>query len=140
MKILFAADGSKFTKKALAFLVTHETLCGPEDQLVVLHVQRALSPRVKSMLGADVVRSYQQEEALKVLNPIERFLKRHGLHFSVSWVVGSPAAEILRIAGRAKALLIVMGTQGHGLIGRALMGSVAQRVLTDCDVPLLLVK
>ena len=127
-------------KKALAFLVTHETLCGPEDQLVVLHVQPALSPRVKSMLGADVVRAYQQEEALKVLNPIERFLKRHALPFRVAWVIGSPTAEILRTADREKAQLIVMGTHGHGWMGRALMGSVAQRVLTDCDVPLLLVK
>ena len=33
MKILFAADGSKFTKKALAFLATHQNLAGPEDQV-----------------------------------------------------------------------------------------------------------
>ena len=29
MKLLLAADGSKFTKKALAFLVTHQNLAGP---------------------------------------------------------------------------------------------------------------
>ena len=39
MKILFAADGSTFTKKALAFLVTHEGLSGPNDELIVLNVQ-----------------------------------------------------------------------------------------------------
>ena len=39
MKILFAADGSKYTKKAIAFLVTHESLAGLEDELVVLNVQ-----------------------------------------------------------------------------------------------------
>ena len=38
MKVLFAADGSKYTKKALAFLVTHESLAGPQDELVILHV------------------------------------------------------------------------------------------------------
>ncbi len=36
--------------------------------------------------------------------------------------------------------MIVMGTHGHGLIGRALMGSVAQRVVTDAEIPVLLVK
>ena len=36
--------------------------------------------------------------------------------------------------------MVVMGTHGHGLLGRALMGSIAQRVITDCDVPVLLVK
>jgi len=30
MKVLLAADGSKFTKKVLAFLVIHESLAGPE--------------------------------------------------------------------------------------------------------------
>ena len=36
VKIVFAADGSKYTKKALAFLVTHESMAGPEDEIFVL--------------------------------------------------------------------------------------------------------
>jgi nucleotide-binding universal stress UspA family protein len=36
--------------------------------------------------------------------------------------------------------MIVMGTHGRGLFGRVLMGSVAQRVLTEAKVPVLLVK
>ena len=40
MKILFAADGSKYTKKALAFLATHEKLGGEDDEIVVGHVER----------------------------------------------------------------------------------------------------
>jgi len=36
--------------------------------------------------------------------------------------------------------MIVMGTHGHGLLGRALMGSVAQKVVAETDVPVLLVK
>jgi nucleotide-binding universal stress UspA family protein len=36
--------------------------------------------------------------------------------------------------------MIVMGTHGHGVIGRAVMGSVAQRVLAEADIPVLLVK
>jgi len=78
--------------------------------------------------------------ARKVLDPIERFLKRHKMQFRASWVVGSPTKELLSAAGREKAQLIVMGTHGYGLIGRALMGSVAQRVVADSEVPVLLVK
>lgn len=140
MKILLAADGSKFTKKALAFLVTHDSLCGPEDELVVLNVQPPVTPRVKGMLGAAVVNDYYRDEARKVLDPIERFLKRHDLSQRTLTAVGSPKDEILRAAKREKAQLIVMGTHGHGLVGRALMGSVAQRVVTDSEVPVLLVK
>ena len=140
MKVLFAADGSKYTKKALAFLVTHESLAGPDDEVVVLNVQAPVPPRVKSMLGAAEISAYHAEEAKKVLEPIERFLKRHKLHYRTTWVVGSPAVEVARSAKREKAHMIVMGTHGHGILGRAVMGSVAQRVVTDSDIPVLLVK
>jgi nucleotide-binding universal stress UspA family protein len=140
MKILLAADGSPVTKKALAFLVTNENICGPEDELVVLHVQPPVPPHVKRLLGAAAVNDYHRDEALKVLGPIERFLKRHSLSFRTAWTVGSPAKELLAAAKREKAQLIVMGTHGHGLLGRALMGSVAQRVVADSEVPVLLVK
>jgi nucleotide-binding universal stress UspA family protein len=140
MKILFAADGSKYTKKALAFLVTHESLAGPDGEVVVLNVQAPVPGRVKTMLGSAEVSAYHAEESQKVLSPIERFLKRHNIAFRSVAVVGSPTAEILRAAKREKAHLIVMGTHGHGLLGRAVMGSVAQRVVTDSDIPVLLVK
>lgn len=140
MKILFAADGSKFTKKALAFLATHENLAGPGDEVIVLHVQPPVPPRVKTMVGAGIVNDYYQDESAKVLDPIARFLKRHPAPYRTRWVIGSPSEEILKAAGREKAHMIVMGTHGHGLISRALMGSVAQKVVADADIPVLLVK
>lgn len=140
MKILLAADGSKYTKKALAFLTTHESLCGPGDELVVLHVQAPLPPRVKTLAGAAMVRDWHRDEAARVLEPITRFLQRHPIAFRASWIVGPPAEEILAAAEREKASMIVMGTHGRGLVGRALMGSVAQRALTGSKVPVLLVK
>lgn len=140
MKILLAADGSKYTKKALAFLSTHENLCGPGDEVVVLHVQPLLPGGVKSMVGASAVNAYYREEAEKVLAPIEAFLSRRKIKARCSWKTGRIADEIAATAATEKAHLIVMGTHGHGLLARALMGSVAQRVVAQCDVPVLLVK
>ena len=140
MNIVFAADGSKYTKKALAFLVTHESMAGPEDEIFVLNVQGTIPSRVKRMLGSAEVLAYQREEADKVLDPIKRFLDRHAVKHRSAWVVGNPAQEIVRATQREGAHLLVMGTHGHGLLGRALMGSVAQRVIADCDIPVLLVK
>jgi nucleotide-binding universal stress UspA family protein len=137
---LLAADGSKYTKKALAFLVANENFCGSADELVVFNVQASVPPRVKTMLGAAAVNEYHREEARKVLEPIERFLRRHDLKFRTAWSVGSASTELLAAAKREKSQLIVMGTHGHGIIGRALMGSVAQRVVTEGDLPVLLVK
>lgn len=140
MKILFAADGSKYTKKALAFLVTHEALAGDAGELVVVNVQPAMPPRVRAMVGAQAVRDYHAEEAGKVLQPIERFLARHPVRFKTSFTVGHAGQEIVRAAARASAHMIVMGTHGHGILGRALLGSVAQHVVTESAIPVLLVK
>jgi nucleotide-binding universal stress UspA family protein len=140
MKILFAADGSKYTKKAAGFLMTHEALADGDAELVVLNVQPAMPPRVKSMVGAQTVRDYHTEEAGKVLQPMDRFLKRHGVKYRTAWTVGVPGEEIVKAAKREGAHLVVMGTHGHGVIGRALLGSVAQHVVTGSEVPVLLVK
>ncbi len=140
MKILFAADGSKHTKKALAFLVNHDELAGEEGDVVVLNVQAPVPGRVKTMLGSANIAAWHAEESQKVLEPIERFLKRHKIAFRMLAVVGTPSDEIVRAAKREKAHMIVMGTHGQGLLSRALMGSVAQRVIADCDIPVLLVK
>ncbi len=140
MKIIFAADGSQCTKKALAFLVTHEGLLGEQGELFVLNVQPKLPPHVKRMMGSAAITEYCQDEANKVLDPVKRFLDRHPVRYRSAWVVGTPADEVVKAAHREKAHLIVMGTHGLGLVGRALMGSVAQRVIIDCDIPVLLVK
>ncbi len=140
MKIILAADGSKFTKKALAFLVTHEGLAGPEDEVIVVHAQPALPPRVQAAVGAKVAREYQADEAEKVLAPIRKFLTKHGIDARCEWAVGPAHEQVLKAAKKYKAHLIVMGSHGHGLVGRAFLGSVAQKVVTDADVPVMLVK
>ena len=140
MKIVLAADGSSYTKKALAYLVTHEEFAGADAEIVVVNVQPAVPPRVRSMVGAAAVNDYHREESEKVLKPIEKFLVRHGLRYTSRSAVGSPGTEIVKVANKEKAHLIVMGTHGHGILGRALLGSVAQNVVTDCEVPVLLVK
>jgi nucleotide-binding universal stress UspA family protein len=140
MKILLAADGSKFTKKALAFLSGLDGIVGDENEVVVLHVQPPVPPGVKSIVGSNNVHAFHKEEAEKVLAPIERALTRRGVAFRASWVVGSPADALVQAAKKEKVEMIVMGTHGHGVIGRAVMGSVAQRVVSQAELPVLLVK
>jgi nucleotide-binding universal stress UspA family protein len=140
MKIVLAADGSSYTKKALAFLLTHDQIAGADGEVVVVNVQPAVPPRVKSMVGSAAVADYHREESEKVLKPIGKFLERHGIRHTFRTAVGHPGQEIVKAAKKEKAHMIVMGTHGHGILGRALLGSVAQNVVTDCEVPVLLVK
>jgi nucleotide-binding universal stress UspA family protein len=140
MKILFAADGSSYTKKALAFLVTHEALLDATSELHVLNVQTNLPPRVKTVAGRELVDNYYLGEAEKVLKPIRKFLDQHRINYRADWVAGNAAVDILKVAKKDKAHMIVMGTHGHGVLGRILMGSVAQRVVAESDTPVLLVQ
>ncbi len=140
MRILVAVDGSKFTKKALAFLVNEQGLAGAPHTLHILNVQMTIPPRARSAVGREIVDEYQRQEAEKVLHPIRKFLDRHPVSYEANWCVGNPAIEIVKAAKSENAHLIVMGTHGHGVLGRMLMGSVAQRVVSHCDMPVLLVR
>ena len=140
MRIVLAADGSKFTKKALAFLINHETLAGEGDEVLVLNVQPTMPPRVRTMVGSAAVNAYQRDEAEAVLAPIRKLLERKGVAWRCDWKVGEPASQILAAAEKSKAHMIVMGTHGYGAIGRAVMGSVANRVLQGAKIPVLLVR
>ena len=140
MKILFAADGSKFTKKALTFLVASKSLATADDELVVFHVQDPVSPLVRNKLGSADVEAYQRGQAEKVLKPIKQFLDKHAVRYRCMWVAGLASSEIIRASKKERVQMIVMGAHGHGLVVRALMGSVAQRVMADCDIPVLMVK
>ncbi len=54
--------------------------------------------------------------------------------------VGSPAHEIVELAGLGHFDLIVMGTHGRGGIAHAVLGSVAERVVRRAKCPVLTVR
>lgn len=140
MNILLAVDGSRYTKKALAFLLANENLRDPVADLLIFHAQAPLPTHVTKHLGQKSTADYYRENAERIFQPIERFLQRHDVTFRTDWKIGSPPEEILKAARKSKSHLIVMGTHGHGVLGRVLMGSIAQRVVADSPVPVLLVK
>ncbi len=53
---------------------------------------------------------------------------------------GNPAEEILQLAEKGQANLIVMGTHGHSAVFQLLMGGVAERVVREAKCPVLTVK
>ncbi|KYF67111.1 universal stress protein [Sorangium cellulosum] len=53
---------------------------------------------------------------------------------------GIPDEEICRLAGEIGADMIVIGTHARGAVARALLGSVAQRVVRSAPVPVLTIR
>lgn len=140
MKILLAVDGSTYTKKMLAYLVTHSETFGGNNVFTLFTVQPAVPPRARAALGKAVVDSYQMEEAERILAPVAKFLLRHGIDPKSSWKVGHAGEQIAKFAEAGKFDLLVMGSHGHGALGNLVMGSVATKVLAHCAVPTLLVR
>jgi nucleotide-binding universal stress UspA family protein len=140
MKILLAVDGSKYSKKMLAYLSTHEALLSPNHEYTVFTAQPALPPRARAAVGKEVAESYYAEECEKVLGPISKFLLRHGIDAKTTWKVGPAGASIAKLAETGKFDLVIMGSHGHGALGNLVMGSVATQVLAHCEVPVLLVR
>ena len=111
------------------------TIVGPEGPLVAgvvdAFLQAGLPCFGPRQAAAQLEGSKQYTKA---------FLARHTVPYRCISAVGSISDEIIGAAKAEKAHMIVMGTHGYGLVGRFFMGSIAQRVVADCDVPVLLVK
>ncbi len=140
MNILLAVDGSPYTKKMLAYLAAHDEMLGTSHSYTAITVQAALPPRARAALGKETVDSYYAEEGEKVLAPAVKFLARHGVQLKTVTKVGPAGETIAKVAESGKYDLIVMGTHGHGSLGKLVMGSVSTQVLANCQVPVLLVR
>lgn len=141
MKILLPIDGSRYTKKMLAHLVTHSETWGAQgNEFTLLTVHAALPPRARSALGKDVCDNYHREESEKVLSPATKFLDRHEIKTKSLWKVGRAGDVIAGTAESGRFDLVMMGSHGHGALGNLVMGSVATQVLANCKVPVLLVR
>ena len=140
MNILLAVDGSKYTKKMLAYLTTHDGIFSANNTYTVLTVQPALPPRARAAVGKDVVNTYYADETDKVLAPVAKFLARHDIHAKSEWKVGPAGETIAKFAEEGKFDLLVMGSHGNGALGNLVMGSVATKVLAQCTVPVLMVR
>lgn len=140
MKILLSVDGSPYTKKMLAYLVTHDEIFSTAGDFTLFTAHAPLPVRVRSALGKDLVDNYYAEESERVLAPVSKFLLRHGIDAKSAWKVGPAGESIAKFAQGGKFDLLMMGSHGHGALASLVMGSVATQVLAHCRVPVLLVR
>lgn len=115
----------------------------PAARLHLLHVVPDVfhTPWMVESAGVDFEAIQQRwiEEAEQKLVMLAASLALDPLHVTTTVGVGSPAAEIVRYASERPADLIVLGSHGHGLIRRFMLGSVADRVIRHATCPVLVV-
>ena len=140
MKILLAADGSNYTQRALDFIVANKQTLDLEGELLVILVQSPLPTGFNLVMGFEESQKLHAAESEDVFRPIRKFLDEHAIASRCLTKIGAVVDEIIDTSKTEQAHLIVMGTHGRDLIGRTIMGSVAQKVVAQSTIPVLLVK
>jgi len=141
MKILVAADGSRYTKRMLAYLAAHDESFGSKQhRFTVLTVVEPIPARAAGALTQKIVHGYYTGQADATFRPIRAFFAKQGVDAEFEHRVGQAGEQIAAVARKGKFDLVIMGSHGHGALARLVMGSVTTRVLASCEVPLLIVR
>ena len=142
MKILLAVDGSKSSLDAADLLVKTfgQLRSKPEVELVTVHLPVPKLPRMGMAVGKQQLARYYEEEGEATLRAAKKRLDAAGIDYKASVLIGPIAETIVKRASSAGCDLICMGSRGRSALGKALVGSVATRVLQLSSLPLLIVK
>lgn len=140
MKILVAVDGSRYTKRMLAYLAAHDEWLGGPHRFTVLHAVPPVPQRAAAVVDRAVLKAYHDGEAERVFKPIRAFFARHKLQAEFQAKVGAAADVIATAARKGDYDLLLMGSHGHGSLASLVLGSVASRVLGSCSTPTLLIR
>lgn len=139
-KVLVAMDFSENSEAALDFALHLGEHLG--SKISILHVVQTLAHYPLFFSGviteADLRREMGREAEEKLTELAER---KHQKHVAIETRVrfGDPYEEIIKEAAKLQVDLILMGTHGRTGISRALIGSVAERVVRKAKFPVLTV-
>ena len=169
-KILVCLDGSRLAEQALFKLVepcgelkselvllqvisSSITIPPPESIHLPTYGQKGEGKAVPvADLGANTVTleptvgsqleemGREQIDAQVYLERLAEPLRERGLRVKTTSRPGDPGEEILRYAREISATLIALTTHGLGGIKRGAPGRVAQYILKEADLPVLLIK
>ncbi|SEI94383.1 universal stress protein [Frateuria terrea] len=142
MKILLPVDGSPSSHRAVRYVIRHWNgmpVAG-RPQLVLLHVDPALSAGVTRYLSANDVSRFHSTNASAALRTARRTLARANQLFDEMHEIGDPASVIIQLASRLKCDLVAMGSHGWGALLSLVLGSVVVKVLAHSRVPVLVVR
>jgi nucleotide-binding universal stress UspA family protein len=146
-RILAAIDGSASSAKALDFAA--DLAVTYEADLVVLMVATDVDPLYSAEFTAYARSEHFQaaasEFALAATEPVLagariRAQTKGVKQISTEATLGDPAQQIIAVAKNRQADLLVVGSRGHGALAGLLLGSVAQKVISHADCPVVVVR
>jgi|SRR5918992_345189 nucleotide-binding universal stress UspA family protein len=146
-RILVAVDGSDTSMNAADYAITLAKNSSNEAEIFVINVIDL--PPIFKLLPSDTRKqliSIGRQQASQIFDTIKQMAKSHGVKTNrintemVETSSASAADEIIRYAKEKGVDLIVVGTKGRSGMSKALLGSVASKVVTYSPCSVLVVR
>jgi nucleotide-binding universal stress UspA family protein len=144
-KILVATDGSKHSRKAAKFGVDLAVLTGGKVTAVyVLDRGKMVAPvgEISFNIADEVIggiRDAFQKEGMAAIQQVEDLAKQANVPFDGRVIEGNPTDDILKVAAEGPMDVIIIGSIGKTGLEKFLLGSVAEKVVRNSSVPVIVV-
>ena len=134
-RILVAYDGSPHAEHAMNVALS---MAGDmKAKLFVVSVIRPPEPAESAEFHAVIDEGREKFE--KSYLPIRELAKQKDIELETEVVVGHPAEQIIHMADKMQASVIVMGKRSHTILHRWMIGSNSERVLRYAHCPVMIV-
>ena len=137
--IVIATDGSENSQRAISCGVEIAKLSGATvHALYVVDTPSMISETWTA--GKEMVHELIIREGKKVLSKVKKIIEDSGVEVKEVLLEGYPSEEIINFAENNNMDLIVMGTLGKTGLERFLVGSVAENVVRNSKVPVMVIR
>ncbi len=149
--ILVPLDGSELSERALPIAQNLAQSSGATVHLIHMVSREHLwgtGGGIESVQAAQLEMDMARQLTESQIHQGRIYLEQKGSQLSAAGIKietdfavkeGAPAQNIIGYAKEHSISLVVMTTHGHGGIRRLLLGSVTDRVIRSCEVPVLVV-
>ncbi len=145
-RMLVCLDGSKLAEQILPYAEAQALCFGSKVtllQVVTLSSAELAGAGSSPYVGQLIAEQMQiaEKDANTYLQSVAQALRAKGLQVDVVVLQGTPAGEvIMSYASKNKVNLVAIATHGHSGLGRIVFGSVADFVLRQSGLPILVIK
>lgn len=140
MKILLPIDGSELSLHEVRFALQLVAQGLRADFLLVNVQEPATLYEMVTAPDPAVLEQVSQSAGTHLLEPAAALLRSAGVGCELAVASGDAAHAIRDLVETYGCEMIIIGTRGAGLLRTALQGSVAQRLLQEAPVPVLMVQ
>ncbi len=148
-KLMICLDGSALAEKVIPVMtdiakcfagtvVLFQAIGEPDS-----YIPSSIPVSDDNTTASDIMHSKAEDEenrAMGYLAKVAKPLREDGLDVECATLMGEPSKAILQYARENSVKLIAIATHGHGGLKRMFFGSVADEVLRQSSVPVLVIK